>query len=237
MEVYNHYEINNMRQDAIRRSKEMQRRSNNNHNNMGTQNQNKSANPSNNPNNLGMKNHNRQPNPQGNSFNSGVQNQNKAMNTGYNYNNPNEKKQNKEAEPSRYGNPYPFGYYGRRGSNNINSANNESSKHQTDNNHSRKLSQNTNKNYGFYGGTAHGKSFPYNKKENIHEQVEEEGRKVEKEPPVSINNLLGGVLNNFLYDSQGKIDTEKLLVIGLIFLLAKEGVDIKLLLALGYILI
>ena len=46
-----------------------------------------------------------------------------------------------------------------------------------------------------------------------------------------INNILSGIF------SDGKVDNEKLLLIGLAFILAKEGADIKLLIALGYIML
>jgi hypothetical protein len=45
-----------------------------------------------------------------------------------------------------------------------------------------------------------------------------------------LNSLLSGIF------SDGKIDNDKIIIIALIVLLAKEGADIKLLMALGYIL-
>lgn len=44
------------------------------------------------------------------------------------------------------------------------------------------------------------------------------------------NNILSGLFSN------GKLDNDKILIIALIIILAKEGADLKLLLALGYIL-
>lgn len=48
------------------------------------------------------------------------------------------------------------------------------------------------------------------------------------------SNPLNGLLSGFFTD--GKIDNDKILIIALIFILAKEGADIKLLIALGYIM-
>lgn len=48
------------------------------------------------------------------------------------------------------------------------------------------------------------------------------------------SNPLNGLLSGFLSD--GKIDNDKIIIIALIFILAKEGADLKLLIALGYIL-
>lgn len=210
MEVYNHYEINNMRQDAIRRAKEMQRKSN-----MGMQST--AGRPMNSPynsNSSGMQN--KHMNSQSSSQNAGVQNVSRPMNSSYG---SNTKNNNSQPEPLRYEIPYPFGYYSRKNSNNSN----ETNKQQFNN------SGKANSNNNF----AYGKPFPH---KDMQEQIKEE-KKPAKEPPASVGNFLNGILGNFLYDSQGKIDSEKLLVLGLIFLLAKEGVDIKLLLALGYILI
>ncbi len=48
------------------------------------------------------------------------------------------------------------------------------------------------------------------------------------------SNPLNGMLSNFL--SGGTLDSDKFIIIILIVILAKEGVDLKLLLALGYII-
>ena len=48
------------------------------------------------------------------------------------------------------------------------------------------------------------------------------------------SNPLNGLLSGFFTD--GKIDNDKIIIIALIFILAKEGADLKLLIALGYIL-
>lgn len=48
------------------------------------------------------------------------------------------------------------------------------------------------------------------------------------------SNPLSGLLSGFFTD--GKLDNDKIIIIALIFILAKEGADLKLLIALGYIL-
>jgi hypothetical protein len=60
----------------------------------------------------------------------------------------------------------------------------------------------------------------------------------------SSNGILGGLLSDssgllggLLSDSDGSLDTEKILIAVLLFILAKEGKDIKLMMALGYILL
>ena len=52
---------------------------------------------------------------------------------------------------------------------------------------------------------------------------------------VRSENPINSLFSNFF--SGGKMDSDKLIIILLIFILAKEGADLKLLLALGYILI
>ncbi len=47
-------------------------------------------------------------------------------------------------------------------------------------------------------------------------------------------NPLNGLLSGFFRD--GKVDNEKVIIIALIVILAREGADLKLLIALGYIL-
>lgn len=51
------------------------------------------------------------------------------------------------------------------------------------------------------------------------------------------NNILQGLLNNLFPDKKGKIDTDTVIIVILLIILAREKVDIKLLLALGYLLI
>lgn len=48
------------------------------------------------------------------------------------------------------------------------------------------------------------------------------------------SNPLNGLLSGIFTD--GKLDNDKIIIIALIFILAKEGADLKLLIALGYIL-
>lgn len=48
------------------------------------------------------------------------------------------------------------------------------------------------------------------------------------------SNPLNGLLSGIFTD--GKIDNDKIIIIALIFILAKEGADLKLLISLGYIL-
>lgn len=50
------------------------------------------------------------------------------------------------------------------------------------------------------------------------------------------NNFIGNILSDILGSEGGKLDSDKIIIIALIFILAKEGADLKLLLALGYIL-
>ncbi len=64
------------------------------------------------------------------------------------------------------------------------------------------------------------------KQENEHEQS-----KSGNVPGNPISSLLSEFLGG------GKLDSDKIIIIALIFILAREGADIKLLLALGYILI
>ncbi len=56
-------------------------------------------------------------------------------------------------------------------------------------------------------------------------------KKESKASADSMSNLISGLFQG------GKIDNDKLIIIFLIIFLAKEGVDLKLLIALGYILI
>lgn len=49
-------------------------------------------------------------------------------------------------------------------------------------------------------------------------------------------NFIGNILSDILGSEGGKLDSDKIIIIALIFILAKEGADLKLLLALGYIL-
>lgn len=73
-------------------------------------------------------------------------------------------------------------------------------------------------------------------KSNIPEHDESKNEKRRHSPEnVSSENPLNSLFSNFF--SGGKIDSDKLIIILLIFILAKEGADLKLLLALGYILI
>ena len=192
-------------------------------------------------NNSSTQNQNRQPNSQNNSRNTGTQNENRPMNSSFNFNNSSTQNQNRQTESTRHNNnSNPFSYFNKKSSANINNSNTETAKSQFDNNnHNRTSNHKSPDNHGFYNGSAHGKSSPYNNTGDMQNKYKEEEKeeKEEKEPPASIGNLFNGVLNNILYDSQGKIDSEKIIILGLIFLLAKEGVDIKLLLALGYILI
>ena len=51
------------------------------------------------------------------------------------------------------------------------------------------------------------------------------------------NNILQGLLNNLFPDKKGKIDADTVIIVILLIVLAREKVDIKLLLALGYLLI
>lgn len=53
---------------------------------------------------------------------------------------------------------------------------------------------------------------------------------VKKSSTGGLNGLLSGIF------SDGKLDNDKIIIIALIVILAKEGADLKLLLALGYIL-
>lgn len=53
-------------------------------------------------------------------------------------------------------------------------------------------------------------------------------------PKKKNNGILGGLLSGIFPD--GNLDKDKIIIIALIVILAKEGVDLKLLLALGYIL-
>lgn len=48
------------------------------------------------------------------------------------------------------------------------------------------------------------------------------------------SNPLNGLLSGIFTD--GKLDNDKIIIIALIFILAKEGADLKLLISLGYIL-
>lgn len=54
---------------------------------------------------------------------------------------------------------------------------------------------------------------------------------------INTSNLLSGVVNNLLPDIGSKIDSEALIIIALIIILAREGADMKLLIALAYLLI
>ncbi|HHX57338.1 MAG TPA: hypothetical protein GX710_04905, partial [Clostridiales bacterium] len=205
MAVYNQYEINNMRQDAIRRTKEMQRKSNNGYNNTGTQNTSRPMNSSYNFNNSNTQNQNRQPNSQSDSYNSGTQNTKRPMNSSYNFNNSSTQNQNKQTESTRHenNNSNPFSYFNRKSGTNINNSYTETAKSQFDNNnHNRTSNRNSPNNHGFYNGSAHGKSFPYNSTEDMQSKYKEEVKEEKeiKDPPASIGNLFNGVLNNILYD-------------------------------------
>lgn len=62
------------------------------------------------------------------------------------------------------------------------------------------------------------------------ERVKPKGSTPQKNPSQGRKNMLSGLF------SDGKLDNDKIIIIALIVILAKEGADIKLLLALGYIL-
>ncbi|WP_303825856.1 hypothetical protein [Ruminococcus flavefaciens] len=49
----------------------------------------------------------------------------------------------------------------------------------------------------------------------------------------SRNDIIGGIIEEFL---DGGIDSDKLLIAAILYILIKEGADIKLIIALGYIL-
>lgn len=55
-------------------------------------------------------------------------------------------------------------------------------------------------------------------------------QEVKKNSTGGLNGLLSGIFPD------GKLDNDKIIIIALIVILAKEGADLKLLLALGYIL-
>ncbi|MGN0622003.1 MAG: hypothetical protein ACI4I9_09050 [Porcipelethomonas sp.] len=62
--------------------------------------------------------------------------------------------------------------------------------------------------------------------ENISGEMKNTGAKSSSFLNVLLSDIFGG----------GKLDNDKIIIIALIFILAKEGADLKLLLALGYIL-
>lgn len=69
----------------------------------------------------------------------------------------------------------------------------------------------------------------------INEEKEQERKDtVHNIPKKNNSNFFGGLLSGLFTD--GKIDNDKILIIALIIILAKEGADLKLLIALGYIL-
>lgn len=61
------------------------------------------------------------------------------------------------------------------------------------------------------------------------------GDKLPKKPEKQKNTGLNGLLSGIFTD--GRLDSDKIIIIALIIILAREGADLKLLLALGYILI
>ena len=70
--------------------------------------------------------------------------------------------------------------------------------------------------------------------------VEENTRNAVKEEPVNdmINNgVIERIAEKIFPNLKGKIDSEALIIVALIIILAKDGADMKLLVALGYLLI
>lgn len=70
------------------------------------------------------------------------------------------------------------------------------------------------------------------------EAAAEQNKKSMNTPPPEVKKSSAGGLNGLLSGifSDGKLDNDKIIIIALIVILAKEGADLKLLLALGYIL-
>lgn len=63
---------------------------------------------------------------------------------------------------------------------------------------------------------------------------ESSGKTAINKPAEKNGGALGGILSDIF--GGGKLDSDKIILIALIFILAREGTDIKLLMALGYIL-
>ena len=76
----------------------------------------------------------------------------------------------------------------------------------------------------------HRADIPPVRRDNISEPHVSDFKKEDKKTPDSLKKLIDSILEN-------SPDSDKLLVIALMFLLAKEGADMKLILALGYILL
>lgn len=70
------------------------------------------------------------------------------------------------------------------------------------------------------------------------ETTAKQNKKSMETPPPEVKKNSTGGLNGLLSGifSDGKLDNDKIIIIALIVILAKEGADLKLLLALGYIL-
>ena len=76
-------------------------------------------------------------------------------------------------------------------------------------------------------------------KETVAEEIKQEQFKKAIDTPKQNKkggNFIGNILSDILGSEGGKLDSDKIIIIALIFILAKEGADLKLLLALGYIL-
>lgn len=83
------------------------------------------------------------------------------------------------------------------------------------------------------------KSHTYRQKKAAEENTEDTRNAVKEEP---VNNMINnGVIERIaekIFPSlKGKIDSEALIIVALIIILAKDGADMKLLVALGYLLI
>lgn len=83
------------------------------------------------------------------------------------------------------------------------------------------------------------KSHTYRQKKAVEENTEDTRNAVKEEP---VNNMINnGVIERIaekIFPSlKGKIDSEALIIVALIIILAKDGADMKLLVALGYLLI
>lgn len=83
-------------------------------------------------------------------------------------------------------------------------------------------------------------------KNDIPEQAHFKNNETKKEEPhfpknnsekQGIGNIFSGILGNLFPNSEMKIDNDVVIIIFLLILLSREGADIKLLLALGYLLI
>ena len=83
------------------------------------------------------------------------------------------------------------------------------------------------------------KSHTYRQKKAAEENTEDTRNAVKEEP---VNNMINNrvierIAEKIFPSLKGKIDSEALIIVALIIILAKDGADMKLLVALGYLLI